>query len=115
MAIKKNAVRFEKVQENESPADSAEEYEDEGLDEEEDIEDDGSDDEDDDIEGDSSEEDEDEEGEQANLNEDVVDDLTYDLANFTACHYHPLVWAGEDKEAVILEAATRACQLMYKK
>lgn len=98
MPPKKKTVHFgmEEEEGNESPYDSADDNEEEMDDEEEEVE----------------------EGVLTvkNTNEDIVDDLTYDLFNFTACSYHPLVWSSEeDKEQTILTSAARACQLLYKK
>ncbi|RYH31826.1 hypothetical protein EON65_01835 [archaeon] len=48
--------------------------------------------------------------------EDIVDDLTYDLFNLTACSYHPLIWnSDEDKEQTILALANRASQLLFQR
>jgi len=48
--------------------------------------------------------------------EDVVDDLSYDLFNLTASCYHPLRWSSEnDREETIRNAATRAAQLLFKR
>lgn len=49
--------------------------------------------------------------------EDVVDDLNYDLYNLVAFNYHSVRLVGDDeeKEEVILEAATRATQLLVKR
>ena len=52
----------------------------------------------------------------ATRTEDVVDDLNYDGYNLTASSYHPLRWTSDKKkDEVILEASTRAAQLLYKK
>lgn len=56
------------------------------------------------------------EGLNSNRNEDVVDDLTYDLFNLAACSYHPLVWNNdEEKEQTILALANRASQLLFQR
>ena len=49
--------------------------------------------------------------------EDVVDDLNYDIYNLAAFNYHPIkIPAEEDeREEAILEAATRATQLLIKR
>ena len=49
--------------------------------------------------------------------EDVVDDLNYDLYNLVAFNYHSVRLIGDDeeKEDTILEAATRATQLLVKR
>lgn len=48
--------------------------------------------------------------------EDVVDDLNYDLFNLVAKHYHSIpVSEGDDLENVLREHATRATQLLVKK
>lgn len=52
----------------------------------------------------------------ASRTEDVVDDLNYDGYNLTASSYHPLRWSSDSKrEKVILEATSRAAQLLFKK
>lgn len=49
-------------------------------------------------------------------NEDVVDDLNYDLFNLSAFSYHPLRWKNDSKrESVIIDESTRAVQLLYRK
>jgi hypothetical protein len=49
--------------------------------------------------------------------EDVVDDLNYDIFNLVAFNYHPVRFLGseEDREDELLEAATRATQLLVKR
>ena len=49
--------------------------------------------------------------------EDVVDDLNYDIFNLVAFNYHPVRFLGseEDREDELLEAATRATQLLIKR
>ena len=49
--------------------------------------------------------------------EDVVDDLNYDIYNLVAFNYHPVRIVGDDeeKEEAIMEAATRATQLLVKR
>lgn len=49
--------------------------------------------------------------------EDVVDDLNYDVFNLVAFNYHPVRFLGtdEDREDELLEAATRATQLLVKR
>lgn len=91
-------------------------------DEEEYFDEEGEEEEEEDLEeeeGEESEGEEDAEEENATPqenNEDVVDDLTYDTFNLTASLYHPLRWSNsQQKEQVILEAATRAAQLLYKR
>lgn len=49
--------------------------------------------------------------------EDVVDDLNYDIYNLVAFNYHPVKMPSdeEEREEAILEAATRATQLLIKR
>jgi regulator of ribosome biosynthesis len=48
--------------------------------------------------------------------EDVVDDLNYDLFNLVARNYHSIpVSSGDDLESVLREHVTRATQLLVKK
>jgi regulator of replication initiation timing len=52
--------------------------------------------------------------------EDVVDDLFYDPYNLTVCSFHPLKLQSnngnsEDLENIIVQQATRAAQLLYKR
>jgi hypothetical protein len=52
--------------------------------------------------------------------EDVVDDLFYDPYNLTVCDFHPLKLQSNsgkngDLENLIVEQATRAAQLLYKR
>jgi hypothetical protein len=48
--------------------------------------------------------------------EDVVDDLTYDVYNLTACNYHPIRFeANVNKESVLKSASERATALLLKK
>lgn len=90
-------------------SDEEEYLDEEELEEEEEFE------EDEGEEGEESEGEGEEEHQQEN-NEDVVDDLTYDTFNLTASLYHPLRWNNsQQKEQVILEAATRAAQLLYRR
>lgn len=65
---------------------------------------------------DSEEDEEMDTNEQTATNEDVVDDLNYDLFNLSASSYHPLRWQNNSKrESVIIEETTRAVQLLYRK
>jgi hypothetical protein len=49
--------------------------------------------------------------------EDVVDDLNYDVYNLVAFNYHPIRVTGDEdeKEEALLEASTRATQLLIKR
>lgn len=50
--------------------------------------------------------------------EDVVDDLTYDIFNLTACNYHPIRMVTTDsakRERILCEAARRATQLLVRR
>lgn len=48
--------------------------------------------------------------------EDVVDDLSYDIYNLTACNYHAVRFGeGENKEDALLMTAQRATQLLIKR
>jgi hypothetical protein len=49
--------------------------------------------------------------------EDLVDDLKYDVKNLTACNYHAMRSTDDEdeREEMILEAATRATQLLVKR
>ena len=48
--------------------------------------------------------------------EDIVDDLTYDVYNLTACNYHPLrILTDKQKERVLLDSSRRSCQLLIKR
>jgi hypothetical protein len=55
----------------------------------------------------------------SSMHEDVVDDLTYDVFNLTACNYHPIVFdeQGNDaaKEQVFIDIATRSTQLLLRR
>jgi hypothetical protein len=52
----------------------------------------------------------------ATNNEDVVDDLSYDLYNLSATNYHPIEWKKDSKrESNIMKATLRAAQLLYNK
>lgn len=49
-------------------------------------------------------------------NEDVVDDLGYDVHNLLACNYHAIrIGNNEDKEEVLKSHFKRAAQLLMKK
>jgi hypothetical protein len=56
-------------------------------------------------------------GDQRESHEDVVDDLNYDVYNLVAFNYHPVRFTGneDEKEDAILDAATRATQLLIKR
>ena len=78
------------------------------------------DDEGDDDEGDDDEEDIEDEHVTSSSNsnhEDVIDDLNYDVRNLATFNYHPIRLQGNSAvdEATILEAATRATQLLVKR
>ena len=51
------------------------------------------------------------------FHEDKVDDLVYDTYNLVACDYHDIVLDGDDESnsEKMLEAATRATQLLVNK
>ena len=111
--------------------DDDEDEDDEAMDDEEDDDDDedGDDDEDEEddeeMEMDDDEEDADDEGENeeeavassSSSHEDVIDDLNYDVRNLATFNYHPIRLQGNSAvdEAIVLEAATRATQLLVKR
>jgi hypothetical protein len=48
--------------------------------------------------------------------EDIVDDLTYDVFNLTACNYHPVrLLNPDDKENEICSIVQRSTQLLLKR
>lgn len=55
----------------------------------------------------------------SSLHEDIVDDLTYDVRNLTACNYHPIFFDEngheESKEQVFIDIATRSTQLLLRR
>ena len=100
---------------------------DEEMDDEDDNDDDDDEDEDDSEEMEmDAEDDDDDEGEteeeavassSSSSHEDVIDDLNYDVRNLATFNYHPIRLQGNSAadEAIILEAATRATQLLVKR
>ena len=57
------------------------------------------------------------EEEERESNEDVMDDLNYDIYNLVAFNYHSvrITGEGEEREEAILDASIRATQLLVKR
>lgn len=51
--------------------------------------------------------------------EDIVDDLTYDVYNLTACNYHPIAIqddsTNEQREDLFLDLTARSTQFLVKR
>ena len=53
-----------------------------------------------------------------NTNEDIVDDLTYDVYNLTASNYHPVRLQPNSEDLInkhLMELTQRATQLLVKR
>lgn len=52
-----------------------------------------------------------------NENEDIVDDLEYDVYNLVACNHHAIQLSGDNeiKEETLKKHTQRATQLLIKK
>ena len=53
-----------------------------------------------------------------NADEDIVDDLVYDIFNLAGCNYHPLriqSSSDNDKEEIFSDETKRVTQLIYKR